>query len=46
VLLVDDPDAPMPGSFVHWVVSDLDPDEPRPLDILIMTLTNLVHSMS
>jgi Raf kinase inhibitor-like YbhB/YbcL family protein len=25
VLLVDDPDAPVPGSFVHWVVCNLDP---------------------
>ena len=25
VLLVDDPDAPIEGSFVHWVVSGLDP---------------------
>ena len=25
VLLVDDPDAPIKGSFVHWVVFNLDP---------------------
>ena len=25
VLLVDDPDAPVEGSFVHWVLFDLDP---------------------
>lgn len=25
VLLVDDPDAPIDGSFVHWVLSGLDP---------------------
>jgi Raf kinase inhibitor-like YbhB/YbcL family protein len=25
VLLVDDPDAPIEGSFVHWVLFDLDP---------------------
>jgi hypothetical protein len=25
VLLVDDPDAPVPGSFVHWVMFRLDP---------------------
>src|SRR6266568_9369993 len=25
VLLVDDPDAPVEGSFVHWVLYDLDP---------------------
>jgi Raf kinase inhibitor-like YbhB/YbcL family protein len=25
VLLVDDPDAPMEGSFVHWVLCNLDP---------------------
>jgi Raf kinase inhibitor-like YbhB/YbcL family protein len=25
VLLVDDPDAPIEGSFVHWVVCGLDP---------------------
>jgi Raf kinase inhibitor-like YbhB/YbcL family protein len=25
VLLVDDPDAPVEGSFVHWVVHNLDP---------------------
>ena len=25
VLLVDDPDAPIEGSFVHWVLVDLDP---------------------
>jgi Raf kinase inhibitor-like YbhB/YbcL family protein len=25
VLLVDDPDAPMAGSFVHWVLYDVDP---------------------
>jgi Raf kinase inhibitor-like YbhB/YbcL family protein len=25
VLLVDDPDAPMPGSFIHWVVFGLSP---------------------
>ena len=25
VLLVDDPDAPMEGSFVHWVLCGLDP---------------------
>lgn len=25
VLLVDDPDAPIEGSFVHWVLYDLDP---------------------
>ena len=25
VLLVDDPDAPVEGSFVHWVLSNIDP---------------------
>jgi Raf kinase inhibitor-like YbhB/YbcL family protein len=25
VLLVDDPDAPVPGSFVHWVLCNLNP---------------------
>jgi Raf kinase inhibitor-like YbhB/YbcL family protein len=25
VLLVDDPDAPMPGSFIHWVLVGLSP---------------------
>ena len=25
VLLVDDPDAPIEGSFVHWVLYNLDP---------------------
>jgi hypothetical protein len=25
VLLVDDPDAPVQGSFVHWVLCNLDP---------------------
>jgi len=25
VLLVDDPDAPVKGSFVHWVLCNLDP---------------------
>ncbi len=25
VLLVDDPDAPVPGGFVHWVLYNLDP---------------------
>ena len=25
VLLVDDPDAPMEGSFVHWVLYNMDP---------------------
>jgi phosphatidylethanolamine-binding protein (PEBP) family uncharacterized protein len=25
VLLVDDPDAPVQGSFVHWVLYNLDP---------------------
>jgi len=25
VLLVDDPDAPIAGSFVHWVLANLDP---------------------
>jgi Raf kinase inhibitor-like YbhB/YbcL family protein len=28
VLLVDDPDAPVEGSFVHWVLYDLDPARP------------------
>jgi Raf kinase inhibitor-like YbhB/YbcL family protein len=26
VLLVDDPDAPIEGSFVHWVLCNLDPE--------------------
>ena len=26
VLLVDDPDAPIEGSFVHWVLFNLDPE--------------------
>jgi len=26
VLLVDDPDAPIEGSFVHWVLCNLHPD--------------------
>lgn len=26
VLLVDDPDAPVEGSFVHWVLYNLDPE--------------------
>ena len=25
VLLVDDPDAPVEGSFVHWVLYNIDP---------------------
>ena len=28
VLLVDDPDAPIEGSFVHWVLCNLDPARP------------------
>ena len=28
VLLVDDPDAPIEGSFVHWVLCNLDPGRP------------------
>ena len=28
VLLVDDPDAPVEGSFVHWVLCNLDPARP------------------
>ena len=28
VLLADDPDAPVQGSFVHWVLYNLDPARP------------------